>query len=130
MKSSDTHSSEGTSCNLTWREDGNRELVWVCNPAHPIAKGIDRFIKLEHEETYGEPFGVPEPDENGEFDKPLTIYKTLGDQTIEYNVPLKPADHQLFYKKIRSFIERLGMVEKLRFLPAILLLIRRFWMVW
>ncbi|MBQ7915516.1 MAG: ThuA domain-containing protein [Firmicutes bacterium] len=53
----------GTSCNLTWREDGDQELVWVCNPAHPIAQGIDRFIKLDHEETYGEPFGIPEPDE-------------------------------------------------------------------
>lgn len=53
----------GTSCNLTWREDGDYELVWVCNPAHPIAQGIGRFIKLEEEETYGEPFGVPEPDE-------------------------------------------------------------------
>lgn len=53
----------GTPCNLTWREDGDRELVWVCNPAHPIARGIDRFIKLEHEETYGEPFSIPEPDE-------------------------------------------------------------------
>ncbi len=53
----------GTSCNLSWREDGDRELVWVCNPSHPIAKGIDRFIKLDHEETYSEPFGIPEPDE-------------------------------------------------------------------
>lgn len=53
----------GTPCNLTWREDGDRELVWVCNPAHPIARGIGRFIKLEHEETYGEPFSIPEPDE-------------------------------------------------------------------
>ncbi|MBR7132163.1 MAG: ThuA domain-containing protein [Clostridia bacterium] len=53
----------GTSCNLTWREDGDRELVWVCNPSHPIAQGIGRFIHLEHEETYGEPFGIPEPDE-------------------------------------------------------------------
>ena len=53
----------GTSCNLTWREDGDWELLWVCNPAHPIVQGIDRFIKLEEEETYGEPFGVPEPDE-------------------------------------------------------------------
>lgn len=53
----------GTSCNLIWREDGDYELVWVCNPAHPIAQGIDRFIKLDHEETYGEPFDVPEPDE-------------------------------------------------------------------
>ncbi len=52
----------GTSCNLTWREDGDRELVWVCDPSHPIVQGIDRFINLEHEETYGEPFGIPEPD--------------------------------------------------------------------
>ena len=53
----------GTPCNLTWRENGDYELVWVCNPAHPIAQGIDRFIKLDHVETYGEPFSVPEPDE-------------------------------------------------------------------
>ena len=53
----------GTSCNLTWREDGDSELVWVINPAYPIAQGIGRFIKLEHEEAYGEPFTVPEPDE-------------------------------------------------------------------
>jgi len=53
----------GTNCNLTWREDGDREFVWVCNPSHPIAQGIDRFIHLEHEETYGEPFSIPEPDE-------------------------------------------------------------------
>ena len=53
----------GTSCNLTWREDGDSELVWVINPSHPIAQGIGRFIKLEHEEAYGEPFTVPEPDE-------------------------------------------------------------------
>lgn len=42
---------------------------------------------------------------NGEFETPLTIYKTLGDQTVEYQVPLKPADSKLFYKKIRSFID-------------------------
>lgn len=53
----------GTPCNLTWREDGDYELVWVSNPAHPITQGIGRFIKLDHEETYGEPFGVPEPDQ-------------------------------------------------------------------
>ncbi len=53
----------GTSCRLNWREDGDRELLWVVNPAHPIAQGIGRFIKLDHEETYGEPFGIPEPDE-------------------------------------------------------------------
>ena len=53
----------GTPGNLTWREDGDYELVWVVNPAHPIAQGIGRFIKLEEVETYGEPFSIPEPDE-------------------------------------------------------------------
>lgn len=53
----------GTSCNLSWREDSDRELVWVCKPSHPIAKGLGRFIKLDAEETYSEPFGIPEPDE-------------------------------------------------------------------
>ena len=42
---------------------------------------------------------------NGEFDKPLTIYKTLGTQTVEYQVPLYPSDTKLFYKKLRSFID-------------------------
>ena len=53
----------GTSCNLTWREDGDAELVWNIKPAHPITQGIGRFIKLDHEETYGEPFTIPEPEE-------------------------------------------------------------------
>ena len=52
----------GTSCNLNWRENGDYEFVWVCDPSHPIAQGINHFIKLNHEETYGEPFAVPEPD--------------------------------------------------------------------
>lgn len=53
----------GTSCNLTWRENGDSELIWNIKPSHPIAKGIGRYIHLEGEETYGEPFGIPEPDE-------------------------------------------------------------------
>lgn len=53
----------GTSCNLSWREDGDYELVWTANPSHPIAAGIDRYFKLAHEEVYGEPFDIPEADE-------------------------------------------------------------------
>lgn len=52
----------GMPCSLGWREDGDREYVWVCDPSHPIAQGIDRYIELEHEETYTEPFSIPEPD--------------------------------------------------------------------
>ncbi len=52
----------GTSCNLTWREDGDSERLWVVAPDHPIVQGIDRYFDLPHEETYGEPFDIPEPD--------------------------------------------------------------------
>ncbi|MBQ7384556.1 MAG: ThuA domain-containing protein, partial [Clostridia bacterium] len=49
----------GTSCNLTWRESGDSEVLWVIEPSHPITRDIDRFFVLEHEETYGEPFTIP-----------------------------------------------------------------------
>lgn len=41
---------------------------------------------------------------NGEFDKPLTVYKTLGDRTIEYQIPLKETGTSLFLKKLRLFV--------------------------
>lgn len=53
----------GTACTLHWREDGDFERVWVVNPGHPIAQGLGEYIYLEHEETYGEPFAIPHPDE-------------------------------------------------------------------
>ena len=53
----------GTTCNLSWREDGDLERIWTINPAHPIAKGIGRDFELPHEETYAEPFAIPNPDE-------------------------------------------------------------------
>ena len=34
----------GTTCSLTWREVGEKERLWVCNPGHPIAQGIDRYF--------------------------------------------------------------------------------------
>jgi trehalose utilization protein len=48
---------------LKWRETGDKEILWNCNPGHPIARGIGDKIILEHEETYGEHFIIPEPDE-------------------------------------------------------------------
>lgn len=45
---------------------------------------------------------------NGEFPKPLTVYKTVADREIQYEVPLipnRPGDKGLFFKKIRSFID-------------------------
>jgi trehalose utilization protein len=52
----------GTDCDLRWREANDKERLWVVAPGHPITQGIGEYIELEHEEMYGEPFGVPEPD--------------------------------------------------------------------
>lgn len=54
----------GTTCSLTWREAGEKERLWVCNPGHPIARGIDRYFEIPNTEMYGEPFAIPTPDEN------------------------------------------------------------------
>ncbi len=53
----------GTSCDLQWRNAGERELVWTVDPAHPIAAGVPQPIVIEAQEMYGEPFGIPAPDE-------------------------------------------------------------------
>jgi len=52
----------GTTCDLVWWEAGERERVWVVDPTHPIAAGLDTSFVIEHEEMYGEPFDVPAPD--------------------------------------------------------------------
>ncbi|GIN41853.1 trehalose utilization protein ThuA [Heyndrickxia oleronia] len=53
----------GTSCDLKWREAGEKERVWVVSPGHSITDGIPEYIELENEEMYGEHFDIPEPDE-------------------------------------------------------------------
>lgn len=52
----------GTSCALKWREADETERLWVVDPSHPIAAGIDEYIELPEVETYGEHFDIPEPD--------------------------------------------------------------------
>jgi trehalose utilization protein len=53
----------GTSCDLKWREAGEKERLWVVSPGHPIVEGIGEYIELESEEMYGEHFDIPAPDE-------------------------------------------------------------------
>ena len=52
----------GTSCDLKWREIGEKERLWVVEPGHPIVDGIGETIELEHTEMYGERFDIPQPD--------------------------------------------------------------------
>ena len=53
----------GTGCNLKWRESGDLERLWVVKPSHPIAAGLGEYFELPAEETYGEHFDIPAPDE-------------------------------------------------------------------
>lgn len=53
----------GTTCNLLWRNDGERELVWTVDPTHPIAAGVPHPLVIDVQEMYGEHFDVPPPDE-------------------------------------------------------------------
>jgi trehalose utilization protein len=53
----------GTTCNLKWREAGERERIWVVNPSHPIAEGLGESFVIDQEEMYGEHFDIPAPDQ-------------------------------------------------------------------
>ena len=53
----------GTTCGLSWRNEGEREIVWTIDPTHPIAVGIEQPFVIESQEMYGEHFDVPPPEE-------------------------------------------------------------------
>lgn len=53
----------GTPCDLKWREAGEKERLWVVAEGHPIVEGIGDYFEIEKTEMYGEPFGIPRPDE-------------------------------------------------------------------
>ena len=53
----------GTTCDLRWRNEGERELVWTVEPLHPIAAGVSNPIVIEAQEMYSEPFAIPAPEE-------------------------------------------------------------------
>ena len=52
----------GTTCDLKWRDEGEREVLWVTRPGHPIVRGIADHFVIAKEEMYGEFFDVPEPE--------------------------------------------------------------------
>lgn len=53
----------GTTCALRWREADDHEHVWTVNPNHSIAAGIPSPPVVPAQETYGEFFDIPQPDE-------------------------------------------------------------------
>lgn len=53
----------GTTCSLRWREADENERIWLVEPGHAIAAGLDAYIDIPAAEMYGEHFDVPTPDE-------------------------------------------------------------------
>ena len=53
----------GTTCDLKWREAGEKERLWVIDPSHPITEGLPEYFELPQAEMYGERFDIPQPDE-------------------------------------------------------------------
>ena len=81
----------GTPCSLTWRESGDSEVLWVIDPSHPITRGIDRYFRIEHEETYGEPFAIPNPD------KVLLISNFSSGEVFRSGVLYERGNGKVFY---------------------------------
>ena len=81
----------GTSCNLTWRESDDQEILWVIEPSHPITAGIDRYFIVPHEETYGEPFVIPTPD------KLLLIGNYSGGEVFRSSCLYERGNGKIFY---------------------------------
>ena len=81
----------GTTCNLSWREDGDFERIWILDHSHPITTDLGRYIYLEHEETYAEPFGIPEPD------KLLMIGSYEGGEVFRSGCVYRRGNGRIFY---------------------------------
>ncbi len=48
---------------LRWRENGERVRLWNIAKNHPITQGLGETFVVPHDETYGEPFDIPDPDQ-------------------------------------------------------------------
>ncbi len=81
----------GTPCNLTWREAGERERLWLTSRSHPIAAGLPDHFELENEEMYGEPFGIPDPMET------VFVSWFQGGEVFRSGVTYKRGAGRLFY---------------------------------
>lgn len=81
----------GTTCQLKWREIGEREVLWVTRPGHPIVQGVGECFILEHTEMYGEHFDIPEPDET------VLISSFAGGEVFRSGVTFRRGAGKVFY---------------------------------
>ena len=81
----------GTTCSFRWRESGDRELVWVTDPSHPIAAGLPPVIELHGDETYSEYFDIPKPE------AVVFISSFSGGEVFRSGVTFNRGDGKVFY---------------------------------
>lgn len=81
----------GTPCTLKWRVSGDREVLWVTKPGHPILKGIHDYFILPEEEMYGEYFDVPAPEET------LLISNFTGGEVFRSGMTWTRGQGRVFY---------------------------------
>ena len=81
----------GTTCDLKWREAGEKERMWIVDPTHPITEGLDSYIELGQEEMYGEHFDIPTPDET------VFISWFEGGEVFRSGVTFKRGRGKIFY---------------------------------
>lgn len=81
----------GTTCTLLWRNAGERELIWNVDPTHPIAAGIESPVILDQQETYGEYFDIPTPDEL------VFISSFSGGEVFRSGVTFRRGNGRIFY---------------------------------
>ena len=103
----------GTNCG--WRayvEDGKAGHIKVINPDHPIAKEVSDFT-IPHEEWYGEPFEVPEPEaviiegtykDGEEIARDLLVW-TVGNGRVVYFRPGHETFPIYYMAEVRKLIE-------------------------
>ncbi|MCI8633612.1 MAG: trehalose utilization protein ThuA [Lachnospiraceae bacterium] len=73
----------GTRCSVHWRESNENGHIWLLDETHPIVQGVQNPLDLSAEETYAEPFDIPQPDEllgvtwwkGGEIFRGMNLYR-------------------------------------------------------
>ena len=81
----------GITCSLKWREANDKERLWNTMPSHPILEGIGEYFDIPKEEMYGEPFTIPNPDEQ------LLISWFTGGEVFRSGATWRRGSGKIFY---------------------------------
>ena len=118
------HALMGTGCRLHWCDD-HKEILWTVIPAHPIARDVPEYFIIDSEEMYGEPFGIPNPDEvvfigwfnhGNVFRSGVTFRR--GNGKIFYFQPGHPSNGAYLNPHVQKIITNAVYWAKADFIPA------------